>query len=105
MERKKAIPTVQVYQGEVGRPRTQSWYWRSVAANGKIKADGGESYNSKDAAIKSLESTLLPPYQLVVMGNGLKARPTEYVGINAPSGITESDNPRNYGVVEIETLR
>lgn len=103
MDRKKAIPTVQVY--ESGTSAASAWYWRSVAANGKIKADGGESYNSKAAAVKGLESTLLPPYQLVIMGNGLKARPTEFVGITYPVGITESDNPRNFGTVEIETVR
>lgn len=103
MDRKKAIPTVQVYESTTKGAR--AWYWRSVAANGKIKADGGESYNSKAAAIRGLESTLLPPYQLVVLGNGLGTRPTEYVGVVHPRMLKHSDNPRNFSTVAIETVR
>ena len=103
MERKRAIPTVQVYEGR--RATRGAWFWRSVAANGNIKGDGGQDYNTKHAAIRGATTTLLPPYHVVVMGNGLDGRPTEYIGVVHPTGILESDNPRNYSTVEIETIR
>jgi uncharacterized protein YegP (UPF0339 family) len=103
MDRKKAIPTVEVYEGR--RATRGAWYWRCIAANGHIKADGGEDYGTKAAAIKGVQATLLPPYLIVVKDSDLSVRPKEIVGVVHPVGLNVSDNPRNYATVEIETIR
>jgi uncharacterized protein YegP (UPF0339 family) len=55
---------------EVWRSGTGKWYWRCVSANGRIKADGGQGYSTKNAAVKGVMSTVLPPYRLISLNYG-----------------------------------
>ncbi|MFC3957488.1 HVO_2922 family protein [Halovivax cerinus] len=41
---------------EVFRDRADEWRWRLVARNGRIIADSGEGYTSKQGAERGIES-------------------------------------------------
>jgi len=41
---------------EVYRDRADEWRWRLVARNGRIIADSGEGYTSKQGAERGIES-------------------------------------------------
>lgn len=44
-------PTFELYEDRAGE-----WRWRLVAPNGKIIADSGEGYSSKQGARRGIES-------------------------------------------------
>lgn len=58
---------VEIYGGDIGSAWFQ-WYWRLVAANGKIIADGSEGYasrsNAKRAALKAARLMILASIEL-----------------------------------------
>jgi uncharacterized protein YegP (UPF0339 family) len=41
----------EVYQG-----KDKKWYWRAIANNGKIIADGGQGYASKGNVLNAIRS-------------------------------------------------
>jgi hypothetical protein len=53
-----AMPLIEIYEsfsegtsdGETWEVRSNGWYWRLVAANGRMVADGSEGYASKSNA-------------------------------------------------------
>lgn len=43
---------------EIYRGKDQKWYWRYVAKNGKITADGSQGYTRKGSCENALQSFL-----------------------------------------------
>lgn len=49
--KRKATPKLQVYQSHLRSGENgENWYWRLLATNGRIVADGAEGYSSKSKA-------------------------------------------------------